>query len=555
MFYKNQIRIANMNFYSSSLLEIPFSYHKIGLILNTSCDNWDSIFDNMDESVMLKNSFKWFIITENLLETRNVLSQYPIEIDSDVIIIYREEEKFYRFYEAYTTGFYTHGSFYVKRIGYWNSSLHLEDKRRTNLSGVLLKAMVVVTQKVVNETFEDYVERSKLSKSDTLHKLKYVTLLKYLRHMYNFSYELSRTNSWGYLHNGSFDGMIGTLQRNETDIGGSPIFFRLERARVVDATIEVWQSRPVFILRHPKHPGGYFMIFIRPLTNRVWSCIVMVLAASSAILCIMLKLKPLRVEGDHGDSSISLAVLVIWSAICQQGSDISRSSTSIKLVMFVTFVFALTIYQYYNATVVSGLLRDPPKTIRTPKDLLRSHLKAGIHDVLYNRDFFKHTTDPVALEMYEKKIVSASGNNFFSLEHGMMLVKQGGFAFLVDNSIAYGIMRNTFNEAELCEAHEVALYPPQNMAAVVKKKSPYKEHFAYGLRKMFESGLMRRIKSVWDEPKPACVHTPDTSLISVSVREFATPLVALLAGCLLATLIMALEILLHKFYKIRFSFN
>ncbi|KAJ2948574.1 hypothetical protein O0L34_g7827 [Tuta absoluta] len=494
---------------------------------------------------IFKSPFVWFIFTVNLTEIENTLVQYPIEIDSNVIVILKTTENAYHLFEMYNTGFYTRGKFFVEPIGYWNSSLHLKRRRRTDLSGVTLKATVVVTQSIVNETFEDYVERSKLSKSDTLHKLKYFTLLKYLRDMYQFGYDLSRTNSWGYLHNGSFDGMIGTLQRQETDIGGSPIFFRQERAKVVDATIEVWQSRPVFILRHPKHPGGYFTIFTRPLTARVWLCIVLVLATSSTILSMMLKLRVLMVQGDDQDSSASLAMLTIWSAICQQGSSIARSATSIKLVTFVTFVFTLTIYQYYNATVVSTLLRDPPKNIRTPKDLLKSNLKAGVHDVLYNKDFFKRTTDPIALEMYHKKIVTSAGQNFYSLEQGMAMVKHGGFAFLVDNSIAYGVMRNTFNEPEVCEAHEVALYPPQNMAAVVKKGSPYREHFAWGLRKMYESGLMRRIKSIWDEPRPACVKTPDTDLISVSLREFATPLVALLCGMFIAVIILAGEVIMH----------
>lgn len=59
------------------------------------------------------------------------------------------------------------------------------------------------------------------------------------------------------------------------------------------------------------------------------------------------------------------------------------------MVTFVTFVFSLTLYQYYNATVVSTLLREAPITIKSLKDLLNSNLKAGVEDVLYNKDYFK----------------------------------------------------------------------------------------------------------------------------------------------------------------------
>lgn len=68
---------------------------------------------------------------------------------------------------------------------------------------------------------------------------------------------------------------------------------------------------------------------------------------------------------------------------------VNRSSTSVKMVVLVTFVYAVTLYQYYNATVVSTLLRESPKNIRTLEDLLQSNLKAGAENVLYAKDYFK----------------------------------------------------------------------------------------------------------------------------------------------------------------------
>lgn len=57
--------------------------------------------------------------------------------------------------------------------------------------------------------------------------------------------------------------------------------------------------------------------------------------------------------------------------------------------MFSTFFFTLILYQYYNATVVSTLLREPPRYIRTLDDLLKSDLKIGIQDVVFNYDLFR----------------------------------------------------------------------------------------------------------------------------------------------------------------------
>lgn len=61
-------------------------------------------------------------------------------------------------------------------------------------------------------------------------------------------------------------------------------------------------------------------------------------------------------------------------------------------MIFTTFVYAVTLYQYYNATIVSSLLLEPPRNIRTLKDILDSDLKAGSHDIVYDRDYFKVST-------------------------------------------------------------------------------------------------------------------------------------------------------------------
>nr|WPO56533.1 ionotropic receptor [Leucinodes orbonalis] len=148
--------------------------------------------------------------------------------------------------------------------------------------------------------------------------------------------------------------------------------------------------------------------------------------------------------------------------------------------------------------------------------------------------------------MYSTKSAAGRDHNFLSAERGMELVKKGGFAFHVDSVVAYRIMRSKFTEREICEAHEIPLYPPQKMGFVVRKASPLKEHFTYGVRKLLESGLMRRLQSTWDEPKPACVHTPDASVFSVSIREFSTALLALLGGVIISLVVLFAEIITHR---------
>ncbi|XP_045777707.1 ionotropic receptor 75a-like isoform X1 [Maniola jurtina] len=548
VFNDNNIKVSS---FTSDTRPKQTGYSKIGFILDASCEFWNTTFGLIDETYF-RRSYTWLIKTDNLVSTASILSKFPFEINSDVILITKSAEpNLFYLHEAYNQGFYTKGSFLVTKIGLWDSKLYLNQKKRTNLTGVVLKCVVVVIDPIINQTFEHYLEntRPEDSKVDSLHKLKFFTLIKYLGSIFNFSYELRRTNSWGYLRNGSFDGMVGTLQRREADIGGTPIFYRSDRAQFIDYITSTWQSRPCFILRHPKYPGGFSTIYTRPLTDIVWYCIIATLTAIGVTLGVMLKLKVLRQPGDNQDSSTSMAFIFIFSAVSQQGSTLNRGSLSIKIIIFITFILSLTLYQYYNATVVSTLLREPPKSIRSLKDLMNSNLEVGVEDVLYNKDYFKRTTDPLALKLYHRKIVTRSHSNFFTPDEGMALVKRGGFAFHVDSVTGYKIMRSSFSERQICDAHEIQLYPPQTMAAALTKHSPYREHVAIGIRKIYEAGLMHRLKSIWDEPKPPCVHTPDTSIFNVTLREFSSALILLGFGVALAVIILMAEIAIYEYNK------
>lgn len=190
VFIYNHIFISSfiLDHNNNNTFEITVSYSQLGIMVNTSCDGWQKVFRNVNTKSPFQSPLSWIISTEDLSSTFEILSDFPIEVDSDVIIITRADNNVFSIHEMYSSGFYTKGYFHLNLLGYWNSSLFIDKPRRSNLTSVVLKGYVVTTQRVVNETFEEYVERSRDSKSDTLHKLKYFTLLKYLRDMYNFRF-------------------------------------------------------------------------------------------------------------------------------------------------------------------------------------------------------------------------------------------------------------------------------------------------------------------------------------------------------------------------------
>ncbi|XP_068620628.1 ionotropic receptor 75a-like [Battus philenor] len=517
---------------------------KTGIVLDTSCARWKNVVDRHSKFES-GHRVTMIIKTLDLNSTIRVISQNNLKINSDLILIDLNENKNY-LYEAYNTGYYSEGAFVVRNVGFWNSTLHIHKPSRFDLQGAKLRCVSVITEKLINETSRRFLEESRHDKPDTLHKLKFFTVIGYLQQMYNFSVIVQRTNSWGYSRNGSFDGLVGSLQRGEAEFGCSPVLFKINRAEVINYVVPTWQTKHSFLFRQPKFQTEYFSVYSRPLDGVVWCCSLAVLLSAGLSLYFIRKIQATNSFDSEKDSSLSYLWLLICSAVCQQGMPVNRKSNSAKMIIFVIFMFATMVYQFYNANVLSSLLNDQFSNIRNLNELLDSDLHAGVEDMLFNRDYFRSTTDPVTLSFYKKKLATGKTYNFFDAEYGMALVKRGRFAFHVDTSSAYRVMRRTFTDQEICEVKEVQLFPPQYVGAVAVKGSPYREYIAEGVTRMLESGLMNRIKSVWDSRKPPCAKQRYSSIVAVNIREFSMPLLFLICGCIISFIILLYEIYISR---------
>lgn len=82
--------------------------------------------------------------------------------------------------------------------------------------------------------------------------------------------------------------------------------------------------------------------------------------------------------------------------------------------------------------------------------------------------------------MYAKKIKNSNNNSgFYDPEEGLVLVKNGGFAFHVETSTAYPIIEKTFSEKQICDLEEVQMYRTQPMHTNLQKGSPFKEMLTF----------------------------------------------------------------------------
>uniref|UniRef100_A0A182JEW5 Ionotropic glutamate receptor L-glutamate and glycine-binding domain-containing protein n=1 Tax=Anopheles atroparvus TaxID=41427 RepID=A0A182JEW5_ANOAO len=204
--------------------------------------------------------------TVELFATMNVSMNAEITVAQPADAAYRE----FTLYDLWSGG-----RLQVDRLGRYSPTEGLvvgwhetTVVRRRNMDGLKLKIMTVVTQRP-HQPFERYLTTPRDTHLDSVHRYNY-GLMSILKDFYNFTFVNRRTKSWGYLRNGTFDGMIGALSRREVDLGGSPMFFRQERHRVVSYTTRTFIERPCFIFRHPPRKDAVKNPFLLPFQIIVW---------------------------------------------------------------------------------------------------------------------------------------------------------------------------------------------------------------------------------------------------------------------------------------------
>ncbi|XP_053674074.1 ionotropic receptor 75a-like [Anopheles nili] len=536
--------------------------------------------------------------TFDLLATMNVSINAELTVARPTDASYRG----FTLYDLWNPGFISGGKLKVELLGRYSPADGLvigrretTVVRRRNMDGLKLKIMTVVIQKP-HQPFERYLTTPQNTHLDSVHRYNY-GLMSMLRDFYNFTFVNRRTKSWGYLRNGKFDGMIGALSRREVDLGGSPMYFRQERHRVVSYTTRSFIERPCFIFRHPPRNEAVKNPFLLPFEIIVWYLMVACGSILTLALCCSFFVEDAAAAGGAVDATannchnkdtranistthrshpadgnagakcnykaekVSKSILLFVGGVCQQGlSEIPHLSSG-RCTSFFILLFGYLMYQYYSASIVGTLLMEQPKTIKTLRGLIDSRLTLGIEDIPYSRDYFVRTTDADSLELHRTRIeyyeprTGRNESHFLPAADGLQLVREGGYAFHVAISAAYRIIRRTFGEREICELSEIDMFPvwSQWMVAIVQKNSPYRDVITYGLRRLNEAGLMQRQRHVWQEPKPKCVRQIAPTDLIVGLDAVVSAFVLLLTGAALAIGVLVLEILCHRLRLARYG--
>ncbi|KAG5677986.1 hypothetical protein PVAND_007698 [Polypedilum vanderplanki] len=617
------------------------------MIVDTTCLSGGNLLKMASMMEMLNGHYHWILVEAFAQQHKSIielLSVLNISISSEITLFRIQQQQqpslLLLLYDVWNPSYHHGGQLIVTELGNYTNANGLQYhehfrkqvsagviKRRMNMQGIKLKVMCVI-QEELREPFEQLLYESYEPWRDPITRFSF-SLLEIIREMFNLTYTLEHTKSWGYLQDdGSIvDGMIGALRRKEVDVGGSALFFRVERLQYISLTAESWNHRTCFIFQQPDYSATIQNPFLKPLDVDVW----IILGIFGLVFAFTLNLveglhrcvKQMKVKQHNithkkqiinqshksqhhnikkhrnvieqnmnvvkcGKSRcndtkrkkqkakkriISLCLsqnqqsknfyaaavrvfnhlfnglLIFIGALSLQGLSMTNrtSPAAMKITVYIMMMFGFLIYQFYSGSIVSSVFDSKHESIKTLEDLSNSNLELGLEDVVYDRDIFKHSKDPVLKRLYHKKIefynktTRSLDYKFYTPEYGMEMVRTKAFAFHIQEAAAYKIIRQTFDEKLICKLSEINTYRPQVLVGGLQKNSTFRELFAYGTRRLKEVGLMNRWRQIFRLPKPKCARNLQASDFQVDITAIYPLLILLSAGFSLGLMVLIVE--------------
>lgn len=177
---------------------------------------------------------------------------------------------------------------------------------------------------------------------------------------------------------------MGFFQRNEIDVSISPIRILIPRLGSVDYTIVTFKAKILLIFRHPK--STYLRnIFLEPFEKTVW----LLVGLTLIVIAVLIFSIHLCLKDDNSLEGFSFSFVFAVGIFCLQGFHDNIRGFSTKTVITMSLFLSFILFQFYSAFIVSSLLTEPTKTIKTVSDFTKSDLKGGSEDLQYNRDYFE----------------------------------------------------------------------------------------------------------------------------------------------------------------------
>ncbi|XP_060083377.1 glutamate receptor U1-like [Ylistrum balloti] len=357
---------------------------------------------------------------------------------------------------------------------------------------------------------------------------------------------------------GNWNGMIGELTSNKSDIAAAALTLTAERSRVVHFSHPFETVGLRILVKKPsmdiltKLINDDAGLFFRPLTLGVWMSVIIGFLVIGTLFYIIGRFSPLQ---DQSEGGILWALSVTCGVISFQGARHIPSAFSARVLVSSALLFTLILVSMYSATLVAFVSAKSSNNNALPFSTFRGMslqteyqygTVAGGSTYKYLTTSNGETERRIAMYLKENP-----ANLMMSTAKGVSRVKQGKFGFILESASAYHASASSCDMMVVGENLRERTY---NFAC--RQNTNICDQLNIAILQLKMNGRMDELKTKWWSGK--CGSFPrqqttdgetDNTLskgTQLDMKRFTIPLIMLVIGIVMSVAILLMEIYLPK---------
>ena len=308
-----------------------------------------------------------------------------MRLDSNMIFYKEESLGTYKLLDKFAV---KGGPIIVLELGYWNvdegvflqASMNRWD-RRTDLKGATLRNCLLDNSYWANFKRDE-------SGNITGSKGYFQDMLFYITEKLNLTIETvgGKFERPKLLENGSWTGLMGSIQRKEVDVLSMGMGINLQRSYVVDFPISTDRQAITLIAAIPKGAAPNMWVYVRVFGIYQWMIFLILLTCLGVALSLLNVFSKDEMERElrteRGVSkfnqlkTLASSFALVYLYAIQMGDHTSSRQTALRLLTITASMLTFLMFVYYTGDITSEMTSGPAEIpIRTFEDVIHHKYK------------------------------------------------------------------------------------------------------------------------------------------------------------------------------------
>ncbi|XP_064595414.1 glutamate receptor ionotropic, kainate 4-like [Liolophura sinensis] len=352
--------------------------------------------------------------------------------------------------------------------------------------------------------------------------------------------------------NGSWNGMIGMVQRGEAEMAIGPFTITSLREQVIDFTVPFSEGSTGIMTLSPGYQAKKSLFqTLKPYSAQVWISVLCSVFLVGFVSLLVNRYTPFQMTPEARpfqqkyESSLEDNMWMVYSSVTEQGIQHSPRAVSGRCLIGFWWLFTILLVATYTANLAAFLtISLPPPPINNmgelvAQDAMLPFIEAGSSF----ETFFKESRT----ELYQKAWSRMKEAPRVSLEEEVLnLIRTGKYAYVGDKPVLDSLSSEScFTFSVAAESFDFVGY-----GFVLSEGAAYAHIVNPFIHQMQEAGLVEKWRKKWWGQPSHCLHPHDDKVNSLGLDSLGglflsyAGIIALASGCLV--LKIAFQTLGHR---------